>query len=385
MAGIVGAAGYNPDIMGVAPECEYLVVKLLEAVAFKEYSKFSTGVSPYNSMAIFSALNYMREYAIRESRPLVILMPLGTTNGNHRGEHILNAYIESISKNVGIVVVNGTGNEGMSDGHVSGVIDAGGKSKEIEMIIGRRQEIFYVGIWIDLPGIADLTLISPSGQATGTIRAILNQSEYYSFILEDTNVDIYFDLPEKFSGDELIRLYFYDIDPGTWRIRLQAQRGDNVKYNAWMWQKEFVGEGTRFAPSDPYGTITIPADCDYTVSVAAFNQNNGNLLPYSGVALMDNYLGRIDFAAGGVNTMTVGLNNTIAIINGSSLSAGIGAGICALLFQWGIVRGNYPYMYSQSIKTFLRRGTVQRRGDVYPNQQTGYGIINLYKIFEEMT
>lgn len=385
MAGIVGAAGYNPDIMGVAPECEYLVVKLLEAVAFKEYSKFSTGVSPYNSMAIFSALNYMREYAIRESRPLVILMPLGTTNGNHRGEHILNAYIESISKNVGILVVNGTGNEGMGDGHVSGVIDAGGKSKEIEMVIGKKQEIFYVGIWIDLPGIADLTLISPSGQATGTIRAILNQSEYYSFILEDTQVDIYFDLPEKFSGDELIRLYFYDIDPGTWRIRLQAQRGENIKYNAWMWQKEFVGEGTRFAPSDPYGTITIPADCDYTVSVAAFNQNNGNLLPYSGVALMDNYLGRIDFAAGGVNTMTVGLNNTTAIINGTSLSAGVGAGICALLFQWGIVRGNYPYMYSQSIKTFLRRGTVQRRGDVYPNQQTGYGIINLYKIFEEMT
>lgn len=385
MAGIVGAAGYNPDLMGIAPECEYLVVKLVEAVAFKEFNKYGPDISPYNSLAIFSALNYMKEYAIRERKPLVILMPLGTTNGNHRGEHILDAYIESISKSVGVVVVTGTGNEGMSDGHVSGMIENSGKNKEIEMFVGGSQRIFYVGIWIDVPGIADLTLISPSGQTTGTIRAVLNQNEYYTFILEDTNVDIYFDLPEKFSGDELIRLYFYDIEPGTWRIRLQAQRGKNVKYNAWMWQKEFVAPGTRFAPSDPYGTITIPADCDYTLSVAAFNQNNGNLLSYSGVALMDNYLGRIDFAAGGVNTMTVGLNNTTAIINGTSLSAAIGAGICALLFQWGIVRGNYPYMYSQSIKTFLRRGTVQRRGDVYPNQQLGYGIINIYKVFESMT
>ena len=83
--------------------------------------------------------------------------------------------------------------------------------------------------------------------------------------------------------------------------------------------------------------------------------------------------------------MTVGIDNSIAIVNGTSLAAAIGAGICVLLFEWGIVKGNYPYMYTQSIKTFLRRGTIQRRGEVYPNQQLGFGIINLYKIFESMT
>lgn len=41
-------------------------------------------------------------------------------------------------------------------------------------------------------------------------------------------------------------------------------------------------------------------------------------------------------------------------------------------------------MYSQSIKTFLNRGTLKRPGDMYPNPQLGYGIINFYKIFENM-
>ena len=41
-------------------------------------------------------------------------------------------------------------------------------------------------------------------------------------------------------------------------------------------------------------------------------------------------------------------------------------------------------MYSQSIKTFLRRSVIKRGGDIYPNSEWGYGILNFYKIFENM-
>lgn len=384
MAGIVGARGKNPEIKGVAPNCEFAVVKMVEAITFKEYNGFGDEVIAYNSMAVFSALNFLKEYAIYRKKPIVILLPIGTTNGNHKGEHILDAYIETLTNNVGVIVVSPTGNEGIADGHVSGLILDEDTTQDIELLIGESQKTFFVGIWVDIPNIANVNLISPSGQATGTIKAVLNQSEYYGFVLEGTKADIYFDLPEKYSGDELIRVYFYDITPGLWRIRLTLQRGRTAVYNGWMWQKEFVGKGTRFTPSDPYGTIMIPADSDYTVAVAGYNQNNSNLLAYSGVSLINDYLGRIDFAAGAVNTPTTGLNNTISIINGTSLAAAVGAGICGLLLEWGIVKGNYPYMYTQSIKTFLRRGTIQRRGDVYPNQNIGYGIINMFNIFQNM-
>lgn len=385
MAGIIGARGKNPIIKGVAPSCEFAIVKLVEAVAFKEFNKLGEEVVVYNSMAVFSALSFLKEYAIKKKKPMVILLPMGTTNGNHKGQHILDAYIETITNNVGIIVVSPTGNEGISDGHVSGVVLDANTNQDIELLIARSQKSFYVGIWVDAPNIVGINIISPSGQSTGTIQAILNQNQKYGFVLEGTKTNIYFDLPEKFSGDELIRVYFYDISPGQWRIRLNLQRGKAATYNAWMWQQEFVGKGTRFSPSDPYGTITIPADSDYTIAVAGYNQNNNNLLPYSGASLINDYLGKIDFAAGGVNTPTTGLNNTVTFINGTSLSAAVGAGICGLLLEWGIVKGNYPYMYTQSIKTFLRRGTTQRRGDVYPNQNIGYGIINAYKVFENMT
>lgn len=385
MAGIVGATGKNPEIKGVAPECELAIVKMVEAINFKKFNDLGDDVVVYDSMAVFSALNFLKEYAVRRKKPIVILLPLGTTSGNHKGQHILDAYIETITNNVGIIVVSPTGNEGIADGHVSGIILDSSTNQDIELLIGKSQKTFYVGVWVDLPNIMGIDVISPSGQSTGNIQAVLSQKQHYGFVLEGTRTDIYFDLPERFTGDELIRLYFHDITPGLWRIRLNLQRGISAVYNAWMWQKEFVSEGTRFSPSDPYGTITIPADSDYTVAVAGYNQNNSNLVPYSGVSLINDYLGRIDFAAGGVNTPTTGLNNTIAVINGTSLSAAVGAGICALLLEWGIVNGNYPYMYTQSIKTFLRRGTVQRRGDVYPNQNIGYGIIDAYKIFQNMT
>ncbi|MEG2935421.1 MAG: S8 family peptidase, partial [Clostridium sp.] len=373
MAGILGAIGKNPAIRGVAPQCEFAVVKMVEGVTFKKFNNLGDEVVAYNSMAVFSALSFLKEYAVRRKEPIVILLPVGTTNGNHKGQHILDAYIETITNNVGIIVVSPTGNEGISDGHVSGIVLNSAVNQDIELLIAKSQRTFYVGVWVDLPNIVGIDVISPSGQSTGIIQAVLNQKQHYGFVLEGTRTDIYFDLPERFTGDELIRLYFYDVTPGLWRIRLNLQRGITAVYNAWMWQKEFVSEGTRFSPSDPYGTITIPADSDYTVAVAGYNQNNTNLLPYSGASLINDYLGRIDFAAGGVNTPTTGLNNTIAVINGTSLSAAVGAGVCALLLEWGIVKGNYPYMYTQSIKTFLRRGTVQRRGDVYPNQNIGYG------------
>ncbi|MBS5951270.1 MAG: S8 family serine peptidase [Clostridium sp.] len=155
-------------------------------------------------------------------------------------------------------------------------------------------------------------------------------------------------------------------------------------FNAWLLQKGIAFPGTRFSPSDHYGTITIPGDSDFVVTVAAYNQNNNNLLAYSGVSFRSEYTEKIDFTAGGVNTMTVGLNNSMQVINGTSLAAAIGAGACVLLFQWGIVQKNYPYMYSQSIKTFLRRGVIKRQKENYPNPEWGYGIINFYKIFESM-
>lgn len=383
MAGIVGAAGKNPMLKGIAPECEFVVVKILPSDFLKE--NYEISIPSYSITSIFLAIEYLKRYLSSYGRPVVILLPLGTNVGNHKGTHILDNYIASVSSNVGIVVVTGSGNQGMEDLHTSGIIKNKDEFSSLEMIVEKKQKVLYMEIWTSLPNIVEVNIISPSGVDTGYIPAILNISKRYSFVFEQTKIFIYYSLPEEYTGDQLIRLYFYNIQPGIWKINVKLKQGKMAEFNAWLLQRGLTLPGTRFISSNQYGTITIPGDSKYTITVAAYNQNNNNLLSYSGVAFRDNINETIDFAAGGYNTMTVGINNKIDIINGTSLAAAIGAGACILLLEWGIVNKNYPYMYSQTIKTFLSRGVYKRPGDVYPNPQLGNGILDFYKIFENMS
>ena len=382
MAGIVGALGKNKDIKGIAPECEFVIVKLSESAYTKKFLNLEIPI--FALPTIFAAIEYLKKVLFKEKKPLVVLLPLGSNNGNHKGDNIFDSFIESVSNNVGIVIVTGSGNEADKDGHVSGMIIDKENIEVIDLLVQENQGYMSVEIWVDLPSIIDINLISPSGEETGFIRGAVNVQKTNTFIFEKTQTRISYYLPEEYTGEELISVYFGDITPGIWQIKLKLRSGERARYNAWLWQSGITLPGTRFLPSDQYGTVTIPGDSDFVVTVAAYNQNNNNSLSYSGVSFREENINKIDLSAGGVNTITVGLNNSTQVISGTSLAAAIGAGACVLLFQWGIVQGNYPYMYSQSIKTFLRRGVNKRGKAIYPNPQWGYGIINFYKIFEEM-
>ena len=42
--------------------------------------------------------------------------------------------------------------------------------------------------------------------------------------------------------------------------------------------------------------------------------------------------------------------------------------------EWGIVRGNDPFLYGEKIKAYLRKGARPLRGEMeYPNDRVGYG------------
>ncbi|SHK50299.1 Subtilase family protein [Hathewaya proteolytica DSM 3090] len=379
LAGIVGATGKNGVTKGIATKCEFLVVKLIRNLYYEK--TFQLKVPAFGLMSILSAIELMKNYLVKKGKPVVVLLPLGSNSGNHRGKNLIDAYIQSITSNVGIAVVTGAGNQGLEDNHVSGLIKNEDDESVVEIIVSPEQKYLFLELWATLPNIFEVNIISPSGEETGYIPAALNIKRSYNFIFENTKVSIYYYLPEEYSGEELIKMYFTNIRPGIWRLKIKLVLGKLARYDVWLPQSGLKEEGTRFTPSNPYGTTTVPADSQYVITVAAYNQNNNNILSYSGIYFNDEFIGGIDFAAGGVDTLTTGVNNTLNVINGTSLSAAIGAGACVLLFEWGIVDGHYPYMYSQSLKTFLQRGTIRRKGDTYPNAQWGYGIIDFYRIF----
>ena len=382
MSGIIGAAGKNPELKGVVPECDFVVVKLIEDISYKV--QFDIKIPVYNITAIFSALEFIYEYALTSKKPMVIYLPLGSTLGNHKGNGILEEYIESITGTSGIVLVTGTGNERDSGGHTSGVISKVGEIGVMELQVSPEQKHLWVDIWVEFPNIMSLEIVSPSGENSKIIPIVINSTRAYNFLFEKTSIKVNYYFPEENTGDELIRIRFYNLQPGIWTLRLTGNSILNGEYNAWIPQRGITVGDTKFSATDPYGTFTSPGTSVYVITVAAYNQNNNNIVNYSGMAFRNRFVDRIDVAAGGVNALTVAPDNKTTVVNGTSVSAAVVAGVCAMLFQWGIVQGNDPYIYSQTVKAYLAKGTFQRSGDIYPNPRWGYGIIDVVKMFQNI-
>lgn len=382
MAGIIGAIGKNPNLKGMVPECSFVVIKLLESITYKK--RFNIQIPIFDIVPIFAALEFLYRYSLASNKPMVIYFPLGSNLGSHKGSGILEQYMDSISRNSGMAIVTGSGNQGASQTHTSGIISQVGQSRTIQLYASPEQKMMIIDIWIDQPNIMSLSIVSPSGESTGQLSAEINAVETYSFIFEGTSMRINNFLPEENTGDQLIRIRLENMREGIWRFILTGESILDGTFNAWIPQEGITIGGTRFISSDPYGTIMNPATSDYVITAAAYNQTNNTILSYSGVAFLEDFINVIDVAAGGVNALTVAPNNTTAIVNGTSVSAAVLTGACAMLFQWGIVEGNDPNMYSQTIKTYVAKGAVQRGGDVYPNPQWGYGLLNIVNMFQNM-
>lgn len=90
-------------------------------------------------------------------------------------------------------------------------------------------------------------------------------------------------------------------------------------------------------------------------------------------------------AAPGVGIRVPLLNGTYGEASGSSISAAQTAGVAALMFEWAIVRENEPFFTGGSVKNYLQRGAIREENLSYPNQEWGYGRLDLYHTFELLT
>ena len=51
-------------------------------------------------------------------------------------------------------------------------------------------------------------------------------------------------------------------------------------------------------------------------------------------------------------------------------------GGAALLMEWGIVRGNDPFLYGEKVKAYFQRGAKPFPNESeYPNTRVGYGAL----------
>ncbi|NFS94789.1 peptidase S8 and S53 subtilisin kexin sedolisin, partial [Clostridium botulinum] len=119
MAGIIGARGYNGEFQGVANDCEFVIVKLLESLNFQKILQSNNvKYTPiYNSAEIVAGIEYLKNYSISMNKPIVIYLGIGATEGSHDGNNLISKYLASIASIRGVALVAGVGNEGAAEGH----------------------------------------------------------------------------------------------------------------------------------------------------------------------------------------------------------------------------------------------------------------------------
>lgn len=367
------AASSNPDrlFQGAAPESNLLIVKL------------RTG----NESGFPSTTEVMRAvtYAIRKSlelnQPLVINLSFGNTYGSHDGSSLLERFLDNASEigRTGICV--GAGNEGSSGGHYSG--DAN-EVELIELAVAERESTVNIQLWKSYEDEFSIILVAPDKREYAVeLERIPVRKEV---IFGETKVLIYTGVPMPYSTKQEIFFAFLSlqeyIDSGIWGFRLKKKRIVDGKFQMYLPPAEQRNNGTRFFLSNPQLTMTIPATSKRVVSVAAYNEVEESYADFSGRGIQGgfSYLAgegnKPDLAAPGVGILAAKAGGGTESYTGTSFAAPIVAGSMALLMDWGVIKGNDPYLYGEKIKTYLRKGAKPIRGETrYPNDKVGWGAL----------
>ena len=382
VAGVVGGRGIDPDLKGMAPDCEFVIVKLQKA------SELELGrgyIAPnklgYTALNVLLALNYAARVANNFNRPIVIYLPLGTNMGSHAGDGLLERPIENFTRQVGNLVIANTGNQGNTETHVEGVIESTGVIKDIELRVGKNQNIIPIQIYINQPNIVSLSIISPSGEIIDNLTSKLSRNQKIKFTYEGTEMIINFVSPDYITGDTTITIKASNLREGIWKFRLTGKYIVDGKYYAWIPQRELLEEDTKLLSSTDSTTLTEPSTSRGAISVAYYNQNNDSIVSSSGRGYTRDNRIKPDIAAGGVNATVVKPNGGKGTATGASIAGAVVAGGCALILQWAIVNKNDLELYLPQVRSYIIAGAKTREGDIYPNREWGYGIFNLQGVF----
>ena len=293
----------------------------------------------------------------------------------------------------------GSGNEGTSAGHTSGVL-TDDREERVQFGVQMKEPALNVQIWKSYTDEFDISIINPSGVRVGPIQEILGPQR---FPVGNTEILLYYGEPSPYSVRQEIFLDFLPrqsyIDAGVWQLVLTPRRIKSGAYQMWMPSQSVLNVGTSFLFPDSRTTLTIPSTASRVITVGAYDALTFTYAdfsgrgPISGVGVRNisqmprtSITGEVgkeipasvkpDIAAPGVEITAPVAGGGYAEVTGTSFATPFVTGAAALLMEWGIVRGNDPYLYGEKVKAYLRRGARQLPGfEVYPNNQVGYGAL----------
>jgi subtilisin family serine protease len=381
LAGImVGSEAPDCEFSGVVPDADIIIVKLKQAKQnLKDFFIIPADIPCYQENDIIWAYQYIMDTALQLKRPCAVCIGLGTSQGSHDGKGPLNNLLDFFSDFTGFTFSISAGNEGNMRRHFSGIIDPIASSI-VELNVGENENGFTMEIWGNAPNTYSIDILSPFGEYIPRISESLKTSREIRFIFETTTISVDYRLVETYTGEQLILLRFYKPTPGVWRLQVYSRGDFPGSYNIWLPMDEFISENTYFVNSDQYITITSPGNTSIPLTITAYNPVNNALYEQASRGYSRNNINP-DLAAPGVNVIVPNLTKGFTTASGTGLAAAHTAGITAIMLEWGIINGFYPSMNSTVVKKYLIRGANRSITLQYPNRDWGYGIIDLYNVF----
>lgn len=310
---------------GVAYESDIIVVKLGQP---RENSFPRT-------TELMQGIDYLVRQALELGRPMAINLSFGNNYGSHRGDSILENYLDTVSSMGRLSISVGTGNNGNGSLHMSGQLQQG-ESQEIELGVSPYEALLNVQLWKSYADEMDIYVESPSGERIGPLSEVLGPQRYP---IGGVQLLIYYGKPGPFQLTQEIYFDFLPrqnyVDSGVWKFILVGKSVKDGIYEMWLPGGNVLNPDTGFYLPRADGTLTIPSTARRVITVGAYDSRLNAYADFSGRGSEELIYPKPDIVAPGVDITTTSANGGYAQVTGTSFATPFVTGSVALLMEWG--------------------------------------------------
>ena len=359
--------GSGGRFRGVAYEADIIVVKL---------GTPGEGSFP-RTTELLEGVDYCIRKAVELGMPIAVNLSFGNNYGAHNGSSLLENYLDTVAGVGKNVICVGMGNEGTAGVHKALTLTQE-EPVEAEFSIGEFQVSTNLQLWKSYADRVRIFIENPAGTVIGPIEEILGTQR---FSIQGTELLIYYGTPNPYNVLQEIYIDFLAsgqyLPSGIWKLRIDPIEIVWNLAELWLPVSETANERTRFLEPTLAGTFTVPSAAENVISVAAYDALSGAYADFSGRAFQVlPWAGKPDLAAPGVDIQTAAVGGGYRRVSGTSFATPFVTGSAALLMEWGIVRGNDPFLFGNKVKAYLRRGAKELSGFTEtPNARVGYGAL----------
>lgn len=381
----VATGNAENEYIGAAPLSDIICVKLrnFNKALLKNITSIKNDNDPFlekiNAQDIFSSndlilgIDFILSKANELRKPVVICVGLGSNAGYHDGKTPMEEYISAQCENKGVVFITAGGNQSNANQHTQGKLLKTGDEKVIRVSSLGVTNAIQCNIWSAGYDKISVSVKSPGGEVLerapvkyGTTRNKL--------IFENTVISISY-----FKGEQnAITVIITTSTPGIWEITLYGDKIVVGDYDSWL---GIFNKNIQFLEPIPNKTIVTPATAIRSITTGAYDGKDGRLYTPSSWGPTNAPRPAPDFVAPGVDVKGV-YPSGFGTMSGTSVSAAITSGAAALLLQWAIVEKNDITMDCDKVRTLLISGCTRDEETNYPNDQFGFGKLNLFQTFK---